>query len=145
MFICWITALFLPDGEELTFRLQLISAPYALKKSCGRIRRQFYNKVHLCRVLFILFFKKGIEAEQNTQKTQKTGKRESKNDHASAVRVQKLLNRPFFTRGQTIYNLGGILECLSPISSDWGKLASRSIRPPFHIELDSASPLHTSR
>lgn len=51
----------------------------------------------------MLFFKKGIEAEQATQKTQKTGKRKSKNDHASAVRVQKLLNRPFFTRGQTVY------------------------------------------
>ena len=51
----------------------------------------------------MLFFKKGIEAEQDTQKTQKTGKRKSKNDHASAVRVQKLLNRPFFTRGQTVY------------------------------------------
>ncbi len=47
------------------------------------------------RVLFMLFFKKGIEAEQGTQKTQKTGKRKSKNDHASAVRVQKVLNRPF--------------------------------------------------
>jgi hypothetical protein len=57
------------------------------------------------RVLFILFFKKGIEAEQGTQKTPKTGKRKSKNDHASAVRVQKLLNRPFFTRGQTLDNL----------------------------------------
>jgi hypothetical protein len=43
----------------------------------------------------MLFFKKGIEAEQGTQKTQKTGKRKSKNDHASAVRVQKLLNRRF--------------------------------------------------
>jgi hypothetical protein len=52
----------------------------------------------------MLFFKKGIEAEQGTQKTQKTGKRKSKNDHASAVRVQKLLNRPFFTRGQTLDN-----------------------------------------
>ena len=55
------------------------------------------------RVLFMVFFKKGIEAEQGTQKTPKTGKRKSKNDHASAVRVQKLLNRPFFTRGQTVY------------------------------------------
>jgi hypothetical protein len=53
----------------------------------------------------MLFFKKGIEAEQDTQKTLKTGKRKSKNDHASAVRVQKLLNRPFFTRGQTLDNL----------------------------------------
>jgi hypothetical protein len=53
----------------------------------------------------MVFFKKGIEAEQGTQKTQKTGKRKSKNDHASAVRVQKLLNRPFFTRGQTFYDL----------------------------------------
>ena len=52
----------------------------------------------------MLFFKKGIEAEQGTQKTPKTGKRKSKNDHASAVRVQKLLNRPFFTRGQTLYS-----------------------------------------
>ena len=47
----------------------------------------------------MLFFKKGIEAEQGTQKTLKTGKRKSKNDHASAVRVQKLLNRPFFYKG----------------------------------------------
>ena len=78
MFICWITALFLPDGEEVAFRLQVISAPYALKKSCGRIRRQFYNKVHLCRVLFILFFKKGIEAEQGTEKTKKPGKGKAK-------------------------------------------------------------------
>jgi hypothetical protein len=53
----------------------------------------------------MLFFKKRIEAEQSTQKTQKTGKRKSKNDHASAVRVQKLLNHPFFTRGQTVYNV----------------------------------------
>jgi hypothetical protein len=113
MFICWITALCLPDGEEVAFRLQLISAPYASKKSCGRIKRQFYNKVHLCRVLFILFFKKGIEAEQGTQKTQKTGTRKSKNDHASAVRVQKLLNRPFFTRGQTVENREVIADCLS--------------------------------
>jgi hypothetical protein len=51
------------------------------------------------RVLFMLFFKKRIEAEQGTQKTPKTGKRKSKNDHASAVRVQKLLNRPFFYKG----------------------------------------------
>jgi hypothetical protein len=56
----------------------------------------------------MLFFKKGIEAEQGTQKTPKTGKRKSKNDHASAVRVQKLLNRPFFTRGQTLDNLPGL-------------------------------------
>jgi hypothetical protein len=28
MFICWITALFLPDGEEVAFRLQLISRSY---------------------------------------------------------------------------------------------------------------------
>ena len=62
------------------------------------------------RVLFILFFKKGIEAEQGTQKTQKTGKRKSKNDHASAVRVQKLLNRPFFTRGQTLDNQSHSLD-----------------------------------
>jgi hypothetical protein len=52
----------------------------------------------------MLFFKKRIKAEQGTQKTPKTGKRKSKNDHASAVRVQKLLNRPFFTRGQTLDN-----------------------------------------
>jgi hypothetical protein len=80
------------------------------------------------RVLFMLFFKKRIEAEQGTQKTQKTGKRKSKNDHASAVRVQKLLNRPFFTRGQTVYNrsqqqtskhsikdLGNVLLVAAPI------------------------------
>jgi hypothetical protein len=35
---------------------------------------------------------------------QKTRTEKSKNDHASAVRVQKVLNRPFFTRGQTVYN-----------------------------------------
>jgi len=52
----------------------------------------------------MIFFKKGIETEQGTQKTPKTGKRKSKNDHSSAVRVQKLLNRPFFPRGQTVEN-----------------------------------------
>jgi len=35
----------------------------------------------------MVFFKKGIEAEQGRQKSLKTGKRKSKNDHASAVRV----------------------------------------------------------
>ncbi|HEX8574654.1 MAG TPA: hypothetical protein VF677_00005, partial [Flavobacterium sp.] len=49
-----------------------------------------------------------------TQKTQKTGKEKSKNDHASAVRVQKLLNRPFFTRGQTVYYVT-LAEIVSPI------------------------------
>lgn len=65
----------------------------------------------------MVFFKKGIETEQGTQKTPKTGKRKSKNDHASAVRVQKVLNRPFFTRGQTVYFLPAntpITFCVQP-------------------------------
>jgi hypothetical protein len=75
------------------------------------------------RVLFMLFFKKGIEAEQGTQKTLKTGKRKTKNDHASAVRVQKLLNRPFFTRGQTVYSLPHRYKVLPSHNSfkPWGQ------------------------
>jgi hypothetical protein len=45
----------------------------------------------------------------------KTRKRKSKNDHSSALRVQKVLNRPFFTRGQTVYYL--LFSCVYAVRS----------------------------
>jgi hypothetical protein len=44
MFICWITALFLPDGEGVAYRLQLISGSYCSENDLPGRFEHFFNK-----------------------------------------------------------------------------------------------------